>query len=76
MKLSKGLDILLWTGLKACTLVGMVCKRLGTVGMLVSIDLAGGHPQGSEKGPGPVLPLASSRLDVQANHLSWPGLLT
>lgn len=37
--------------------------------MLVSIDLAGGSPQGSEKGPGPVLPLVLSRLEFQANSV-------
>lgn len=41
----------------------MLCQRLGTMGMLVTIDLAGGCPQGSKKAPGPVLPMALSRLE-------------
>lgn len=55
--------------LKECMSVKVLCKRLGTVQMLVSIDLDGGYPQGSDKGPGPVLPLVLSGLEFQANHL-------
>lgn len=49
-------------------LVKVFCKQLGTGKMIVSIDLAGGCPQGSEKEPGPMLPLALSRLEFQTDH--------
>lgn len=47
----------------------VLCKQLGTVQMLVNIDLAGGYPQSSEKGPGPMLPLAQSGLEFQTDPL-------
>lgn len=49
-------------------LVKVLCKQLGTGKMLVGIDLSGGCPQGPEKVPGPVLPLALSRLEFQTDH--------
>lgn len=55
---------------KDLMLVKVLSKQLGTVQMLVNINGARGYPQGSEKGPGPMLLLAlSRRLEFQANCL-------
>lgn len=51
----------------------MLCQRLGTVRMLVTIDLAGGCPQGSKKSTRPSAANGFIKIGVLGQLLVMAG---